>query len=174
MFSSEDLQEFYSVISRQLKELEFTRGLLQKTRGSNPSLSQERSLFSLPSLACSKCQRIWSMESQGSPGKGMLIHSSVLAYWPGKKHFLPPDLSMGEAHDQTGALGCHYQETCPTVSVISEWLCQSVMPLPEWIPPFSSSWREQFLCQETALCLLQQDADEGAGAKTNVQANKIM
>lgn len=46
-----------------------------------------------------------------------------------KKAFPPSRSVRGEAHDQTGALGCHYQETCPTVPAISAWLCQSVMPL---------------------------------------------
>lgn len=70
---------------------------------------------------------VYGIPRQLREGDGASLFSSCPLTW--KKAFPPSRSVHGEAHDHTGAPGCHYQETDPSVSAISEWLCQSVMPL---------------------------------------------
>lgn len=104
--------------------------------------------------------------------------SSLFSSWPltWKKAFPHSRSVRGEAHDQTGALGCHYEETCPTVPAISEWLCQSIMLLTGGNPILLLLLlkRAAFVPrqgQPRACCSRMQT---GAEAKKNVRANKIM
>lgn len=111
---------------------------------------------------------------QPREGDGDSLFSSCLLTW--KKAFPPSRSEHGEAHDRSGALGCHYQETFPTVSAISECLCQSVMPLPGVNPTLLLLLlkRAAFVPRPGQPCAPAAGCRWRAEAKTNVQANKIM
>lgn len=109
MFRSEDPSEFYSVGCRNHKELGCTRGLLQKTKGSNSSLSQQegKKCPALHSSVCPKCPRIWSKEFQCGSGVGCCLTLQSLPTHLETSVFSLQIWALGELMtrlDPTGAL----------------------------------------------------------------------
>lgn len=77
-----------------------------------------------PSMFQKPKNLVCGIPGQPREGDGDSLLSSCPLTW--KKAFPPSRSVMSFPMTR---LGCHYQEMCPTVSAISEWLCQSAMPL---------------------------------------------